>query len=226
MNIKSLTIQQLKNSHRYAFDSVLLADHVFPKHNSRILDLGCGCGVISMILAAKNPSITVTGVDIQESFSHLAQKNVQQNGLENQITIVCKDLRTIRGNTFERFHQVVCNPPFRKKNAGRMNHSCETAMAREEISCTIDDIMEASRKVLLYQGELCLIYPGERLADGLVKMRTYNIEAKDIIPIYSKKNQPAKWAIIKGRLDAKPGLIVHPPVFTDNLIQKDTSFDG
>ncbi|KPA10274.1 methyltransferase small [Candidatus Magnetomorum sp. HK-1] len=215
--MKKLTIQQAKNVHRFSLDSVLLADNVFPKKNNRILDIGCGCGVISIILAHKNPDVQITGIDIYEPHILLAKQNVLKNNIEGQVDLLCKDIRTIKGNTFDKFHKVVCNPPFRKKNSGRNNNSKVTAIAREEIFCTIDDIMRASRKVLVNMGELIVIYPSERVGEVLIKMNEFNLEAKEMIPIYSKAHLPAKWFIIKGRLNSKPGVIVHPPIFTDQL---------
>jgi len=217
MDKKRIEIQQLKNSHRYSLDAILLAEHVNPKPDSRIMDLGCGCGIISILLAQKNPTIFVMGIDIQQSLADIARENIKQNKLENQITIACDDLRTIKGDTYERFHKVVCNPPFRKINSGRQNTCYEKLAAREELSCTIDDILNASRKLLTYMGELILIYPCERTGEILIKMNNYNIEAKELFHIYTQHNQPAKRVIIKGRLGAKPGIIVHPPVFTDNI---------
>ena len=215
-SINLLKIQQLKHSHRYSLDSIILADHVKLKPNNRIMDLGCGCGIISMLLASQNPTIFVTGIDIQQSLTQLAIENVKNNKLDNQIAIRCQDLRTIKGNDFDKFDLIVCNPPFRKKNSGRKNNCYETLIAREEICCTIDDILIVSKKLLIFEGELNLIYPGERMAEIISKMNHYNIEPKELIPIYTQNNQPAKWIIIKGRLGAKPGIIVHPPVFTDN----------
>jgi len=215
--MKKLTIHQSENAHRFSLDSILLAENIFPKKNNRILDLGCGCGIISILLANKNPDITIVGIDIQESSILIAKQNVLKNKLKGKVNILCKDMRTIKGDTFKKFHKVVCNPPFRKKNSGRKNTSKTIAIAREEIFCTIDDIMKVSRKVLINLGELIVIYPAERIGEIIIKMNNYNLETKEMIPIYSKNNSNAKWFIIKGRLNAKPGLIVKAPVYTDQL---------
>ncbi|ETR74670.1 MAG: tRNA (adenine-N(6)-)-methyltransferase [Candidatus Magnetoglobus multicellularis str. Araruama] len=199
--------------HRFSLDSVLLAQHVYPKKNSRMLDLGCGCGIISIMIAKGYPDTHIIGIDIQKDAVRLAKENVRVNNLMSQVTILERDLRSIKGNEFNRFQYVVCNPPFRVCGGGRPNQAYTKLIAREEIFCTLDDILAVSRKILVNQGELSLIYPAERIGDVMVQMSSYNITPKDLIPVYTRPAQPAKWGILKGRLNSKVGLQIHESLY-------------
>ena len=211
-----LNIHQPDTGHRFSMDSILLAQSIIPKNKSRILDLGCGCGVISMIIARNFPDIYVIGVEIQQSIVEIAKKNVRANDLSGQVRIDHKDIRMIKGNDYERFQYIVCNPPFRKKYSGRPNHASEKMIAREETTCNLSDILDVSRKLLVNQGELSLIYPSERICDVLLEMNMKNITPKSLIPIYTKPEHPAKWGIVKGRLNAQSGLVIHEGVLAYN----------
>ena len=208
-----LTIYQSKQIHRFSLDSLLLAQNIFPQKKCRILELGCGCGIISILIARQYPDVHIIGIDILKSAVDIARQNVRINGVSDRVTILEHDLRTLKGDSFERFQYIICNPPFRKEKSGRPNVTYEKLIAREEISCTMNDILTISRKLLVNHGELNLIYPSGRIAELMVQMYTFKITPTDLIPIYTKKNYPAKWAIVKGLLNSRNELKIHEPLY-------------
>lgn len=46
-------------------DTMLLSDFACPPARGSIMDLGCGNGALSVLLCARHPHITVTGLEIQ-----------------------------------------------------------------------------------------------------------------------------------------------------------------
>jgi len=69
-------------------DTVILARLAELRPHDRVLDLGTGCGVIALILAGRQPDITVFGVEIQKSQVEIAVQNVRENLLEDRV-IIC-----------------------------------------------------------------------------------------------------------------------------------------
>jgi tRNA1Val (adenine37-N6)-methyltransferase len=218
ISTRNLHFKQSKHGHRFSLDALLLAQSISPKNKCRILELGCGCGVISIVIASNFSEVNIVAIDIQKTAVKIAKENVSMNGLSERISILEHDLRTIKGNDFEPFQYIVCNPPFRKKKSGRPNAAYEKLMAREEISCSLDDILRISRKMLVNQGELSVIYPSGRVSELMVQMHAFNIPPTDLIPIYTKMNHPAKWAIVKGRLNSRNELKIHEPLYPSEKI--------
>jgi len=60
---------------------------------------------------------------------------------------------------------VICNPPFREKNSGRLNPDSQRAIARHEILASLNDVLNVARTLLKARGRLALIFPVARLAD-------------------------------------------------------------
>ncbi len=72
---------QKKRGYRFSLDSILLSHFVFLKPRACAIDLGCGSGIILLLLAKRFPHISCSGLEIQEELAALAQKNVDFNKL-------------------------------------------------------------------------------------------------------------------------------------------------
>ena len=66
-----LTLLQEKRGYRFSVDSVLLASFVEADGATSLLDLGCGCGIMPLVLAHRHPGLKrVVGVELQEALAH------------------------------------------------------------------------------------------------------------------------------------------------------------
>ncbi|MBW9235030.1 methyltransferase, partial [Leptospira santarosai] len=77
-----------------------------------IVDLCSGNGVIPLFLSARTKA-KITGVELQQRLADMANRSVSYNQLNEQITIVEGDVKTIPKNLGIEKHDVVtCNPPY------------------------------------------------------------------------------------------------------------------
>src|SRR5512136_2560356 len=117
-----LKILQKKKGYRYTIDSVLLAHFVEPKKGERILELGAGSGVISLLLAFRNPGVRVTGLELQADLADMAGRSISTNCLVGRVNIIQGDVRNIAEFLESRSKDVVVfNPPYRKMGSGKLN---------------------------------------------------------------------------------------------------------
>ena len=77
-----LKIKTLRDVYEPAEDSFLLAKHA-KKLNGRILEVGCGCGIVSLECAFSNQKNIVEGVDINRKAVALAKENAKENKIKN-----------------------------------------------------------------------------------------------------------------------------------------------
>jgi 16S rRNA (guanine1207-N2)-methyltransferase len=93
--------------------SRLLLETVEPSAAQRILDLGCGYGVLGIVMAARAPQAHVVLVDVNPRAVELARENATVNHL-GHVDVRCGDgCAAVAGQTFD---LVLFNPPIR---AGR-----------------------------------------------------------------------------------------------------------
>lgn len=209
-----LKIRQLKSGYRFSIDSVILANLALIKPGERILDIGTGCGIISLILACRYPDIPLFGVEIQPDLAAIAARNVSENSLGHRITIICQDIRTITPEQTDGCVDVViCNPPHFEAASGRINPDMGVAIARHEIKMTIDDLIRAAYRMLDPNGRLMVIYPAWRMTDIIILMREAGIEPKQAVLIYSKPGENAIRVMVEGAKNGRKGLIAAPPFY-------------
>ena len=111
--LKDMEIIQRNDFQNFTLDSVLLADFVkINRKTKKILDIGTGCGIISLLLAKKSQA-KIVGIEIQEIMSEIAKKNINNNGVKNQVEILSNDIKNFK-KLFKRdeFDAIVTNPPY------------------------------------------------------------------------------------------------------------------
>lgn len=85
--------------------------HKFHKKDLKVLDIGCGSGVIGLTLKKKFPQISVDLLDISKDALDVAKENANQLGLDVQL--IESDLFS---NVSGKYDIIVSNPPYIREN--------------------------------------------------------------------------------------------------------------
>lgn len=208
-----LKVCQPENGFRFSVDAVLLGRWVRYKKQARVLDLGCGCGIMALMLAYLYPDMRVTGVEIQHALAEAARNNVTANALAN-LKIIEGDVRNIKpAELGAPFDIIVSNPPFFKPGAGRVNLHDGAAQARHEISLDLPQLAQTARKLLTNKGRLYVIYPAERLAEAIAVFTAADIMPKHLRCIHSHEGDEACLVLLESCFQGNHGLKVKPPLY-------------
>ncbi|NLB81157.1 MAG: tRNA1(Val) (adenine(37)-N6)-methyltransferase [Clostridiaceae bacterium] len=210
-NGKNLCIIQNPKYFCFGLDAVLLANFARIPKNAEVADIGCGGGVIPLILAAKTNAKHIIGLEIQEDVAQMAQRSVKLNDLDNRITIEAVDIKQYVNPAY--FDVLTCNPPYKEKGSGLKNPNLHHAIARHEICCTLADIIKAASQLLKPNGRLNIIHRPQRLVDIICTMREYKIEPKRIRFVYPKPHKVATSLLIEGIKNSNPNLLFEPPLY-------------
>ncbi len=101
---------QLKKGYRSGIEPIILASNAKKKHN-KILDMGSGCGSISLIVAYRNPDAEVIGFEKNETHHKISVLNHKENNLKN-LKFKVHD-NCIFDKKYENyFDLILSNPPF------------------------------------------------------------------------------------------------------------------
>jgi tRNA1Val (adenine37-N6)-methyltransferase len=211
--IAGLRLSQPRKGYRFGIDPVLLAAFVQPRKRERILDLGAGCGIIALLLAHRWPTLRVWGIELQAELARLAERNARENGLDSRCAIQHGDARDFRSLFEERYFQrIVSNPPFRAPRSGRISLQPGRALARQELTLTLDNLASAAAFLLGHGGILDFIHLPERLPEIFQALSRRGLEPKRLRLIHSFADAPPEMALISARRGGRRGLKVLTPL--------------
>ena len=121
------------------------------------------------------------------------------------LNINAKNLKNyFPGNNFD---IITCNPPFFKVNkTSLMNEEYQKAIARHEITITLEEIFALVKYLLKDNGTFYLVHRPERLEEILYFANQYKLHVKEMIFIYSNLNKNAIMVLFKMKKNAQIGV--------------------
>lgn len=200
----------IQHPKKYCFttDAVLLANFVSAKAGDKVVDLCSGSGVIGILVLAKTKATSIILVELQEYLAGMSKRSVELNGLTDKIAVINKPLQDInREIGTELYEVVVCNPPYKMKNASLLSHDYEIDICKHEITVTLEEIIKESGRLLKYGGYFYTINKEERLTDIVCLLRKYQLEPKEIVIVPSKKG--SSLVLVKAKKGGKSGVRVN-----------------
>ncbi|MCR5663271.1 MAG: methyltransferase [Oscillospiraceae bacterium] len=192
-------------------DSILLADFIRPGAAARGIDLGCGSGLLTLLLAHKSERLRMIGLEIRESAVRAARETLRLNALEERASVVEGDIRRCR-ELFAAgsFDLVAANPPYFALGAGAVSPRDGRAAARAETDCTLAQLADAAAWLCRTGGSFSLVYRPERLAELTVCLSARGLEPKRLRFVCHRADSAPSLVLLEARRGGRPGLRVEP----------------
>ena len=208
-----ILVLQKKKGYRFSVDAPVLADFIETREGEEVLEIGGGCGIISLLLSEK-PFCHLTCLEIQPALAELARRNVRLNGLEERITVIEGDIRFYQPG--KKFAVVFSNPPYFRVRSGWLGHNEERAIARHETAVTARDIMGKTAELLEAEGRSYFIYPINRYQEIMGLIKHYGLKPWRQRLVLPNANRPPRFFLVEaGYLDRPtkemPPLILFGP---------------
>lgn len=212
-----LEIIQSPSVFSFSLDAVLLGDFAkVPKHNrANIVDLCSGNGAVALMLSQQTAS-PVTGIEIQSRLVDMAQRSIELNKLENQVSVIKADVKDINQHIPKDSVDVLtCNPPYFKiSDKSHKNPNEHLAIARHELHLNLQELMQASSGLLKMKGKAYFVHRPDRFLEIMDEMRKVNLTPKRVRFVYPKENKEANMLLIEGIKHGKEtGFKVLPPLY-------------
>ena len=206
--------------YRYSIEPFLLANFVQLLPSQKVLDIGTGCGIIPLLMVFLEPTLKVTGIEIQNAAADNAEQNVINNKMD--IKIFQDDfIQWAQRLELEQFDLIVSNPPYRKINSGRTNSDPGKAIARHELKLNLSSMFDKAQPILKKGGHITLTYPPIRLQETLGELESRELFPSRIRFIHGNQNVGAKIFLVDAIKEKKSDLIVDSPLYVYN---KDGSY--
>lgn len=230
-------LRQPETGFRFSLDALLLACFAARKPWRKVLDLGSGCGVVGLgLLLAQDaapqaePGLAL-GVDREPDMVRAAQNNAARLGFAERYKAHCLDLRQRDATWRHRvppggFDLVVANPPYRAAGSGRQNPEPRRADARFENHADLQDFIQAAKGACATKGRFCLVHLAERLAVVCALLEAHGFALKQLLPVHSRSQEPARLVLLEARKQGGEGLVLEPPLVLYEGRGQDTTMTG
>jgi len=204
--------------YRFSVDAILAAHFAPPPSGATVLDLGSGCGVIALICLYRwrEQMASISCLELQPGLAALASRNRDMNGYGEKMKVVQGDLRNILDFfPAESFTQVICNPPFYKKNSGRPCQDQESFIARHQVHCSLAEVVGAAAAVVRNRGKVVLVYPATGLNALFSALHRYHLIPKRLQIVYSYPDAaaPARLVLVEAVKNGGEGVQILAPFY-------------
>ena len=212
LGFDGMKIVQDTDGFKFSLDSVLLANFVtLNKRINNVMDIGCGNGIISILLSMRT-NAKIIGVEIQNESYLNSLESIKINNLNSQIIVYNEDIKEFyKSLESDSFDVVVCNPPY--FSGDNVSKTISKKIARHSFYLDYNDVILISKRILKNNGIVAIVHRPENLMEILFTMRKNNIEPKKIRFVYPYKGKNANILLVEGMKNGKPGLKIMDPLY-------------
>lgn len=170
-------------------DSVILGSWAMlpGAEGARVLDIGAGSGVLSLMAAQRAPGAKITAVEIDRSASDACRHNVAASPWSDRIEVINADVNGLLPEVGQ-FDAIVSNPPFFKEALHAPDE--RRSLARHGDSFDVVALLEMSRQLLAPDGVVSFIAPPNRHDDIMWHGTLARLNLLDMVRLSHSSRRP------------------------------------
>jgi len=161
---KQFTIYQDRCAMKVTTDGCLFGSSIVKEIESRrlkiesILDIGTGTGLLSLMVAQKNPNIIINAIEIDKDAAEQAMENVKASPWIDRINVIHADAKDF--SFTKKYDLIISNPPFYENELKSTSSEKNIAHHSEELS--LSELLTIIRQNLKPEGVFSLLLPFKR----------------------------------------------------------------
>ncbi len=153
---QQFSVQQQHSGMKICTDAILFAAMVPVKSSDKVLDIGAGTGVLSLMMAQRGAA-QVTAVEITPEACKEARVNFQRSPWSDRLTVINQPIQDFALTATQRFDLIICNPPFFEDHSKASDALRRIARHTDQLSFT--DLLQIASHLLSSHGLFYVLTP-------------------------------------------------------------------
>jgi tRNA1Val (adenine37-N6)-methyltransferase len=159
---KQFVIEQSNCAMKVSTDACLLGAWAKPNSTIKsILDIGCGTGILSLMMAQRFSETTIDAIEIDESAFQQASQNFSNSKFAEQLNCSLNSIQNFAENCNKKYDAIVCNPPYFQGDLSSVNEKIN--VAKHSTALTLTELNNVLDGLLGDDGKAFLILPIHRV---------------------------------------------------------------
>ena len=166
---RQFVVRHDRSSMRVGTDAVLLGawaggdeSALFP--GAKILDVGCGCGLIALMVAQRFDGSQVLGLDIDTDSVVEARENALSSPFADRVDFCQADVRVFaKESSGAAYSLIVCNPPYYTEDT--LPPDQRRSMARNALHLSFAELLQSVCRLMAEDGRFAVVIPMQARGD-------------------------------------------------------------
>ncbi len=194
-HFKQFSIDDSLCAMKVGTDSVLLGAVADIEKAIKLLDIGCGTGILSLMAAQRNQHCTITTVEIDPEACLNARQNFRNSAWDNRITLYNQRFQDFAKRCETNFDNIICNPPYFSNSLKAKGE--KRTMARHNDSLPLEQLLAGIEKILAPEGKFTVVLPSDIKQKWIIEAQIVGLYPKKITSITSFSHLPPQRVIIE-----------------------------
>lgn len=182
---KQFVINQDKSAMKVCTDACVLGAWADVDHAERILDIGAGTGLLSLMVAQRNKSAKIDAVEIDPDAFLQAMNNAQTSIFHEQIQVINSSVQHY--NADYKYDCIITNPPFFQSDL--LSPDTQKNKAHHATSLSFEELLEATDRLLSESGRFNILLPVEEANVFLKKSMDFHWVMSRKLVLYHNENK-------------------------------------
>jgi tRNA1(Val) A37 N6-methylase TrmN6 len=214
-----LRLRQPKSGHRAGHDAMLLAAATPARRGDRVVDFGAGVGAAALAVARRVAGVKLVMIEIDQGLAGLARGNAAGNAIAAEIIVmdVGAGARAFAaaGLAPDSVEVVLMNPPFNDPARHRASPDKARESAHVATAATLEQWINAARRILKPGGVLSLIWRADGLAEVLAALQR-GFGSLAVLPVHADVTRPAIRVLIRAIKGGGAPTEIHPALMLND----------
>jgi len=158
-HFQQFSIAQDRTAMKVGTDSILLGAWVEAENPKRILDIGSGSGLLSLMMAQKFTTASIDGVDLDKDACEQARENIAASPWSDRIHIFHQRIQDFGEHKL--YDLIISNPPYFPGDLEAKGNPRKKARQGEDLD--LEGLVRQLGRLLDEKGQACIILPFDKL---------------------------------------------------------------